>query len=150
MEDIKIGVQILRLLKQIGDIIKNFVAHEYEDYDITGTQGVLMGILSFCGQMKISELSKRMGLSNSTVSGIIDRLERQGLVERKRSEEDRRVVYVDITPVVKEAFEERFNEIERKLNIALGKASDQDLSKIVEGLEILKKILESQDYNNAK
>lgn len=38
-----------------------------------------------------------MGLSNSTVSSLVDRLEGQGLVERIRSDKDRRVVLVQLS-----------------------------------------------------
>ena len=49
------------------------------------------------GKLSLSELSDRIRARNSTVTGIIDRMEREGLVERQRSEEDRRVVHIVLT-----------------------------------------------------
>ncbi|MBN9166488.1 MAG: MarR family transcriptional regulator, partial [Myxococcales bacterium] len=43
------------------------------------------------------ELSERIRAQNSTVTGIIDRMERENLVSRERSKEDRRVVYIKLT-----------------------------------------------------
>jgi DNA-binding MarR family transcriptional regulator/ribosomal protein S18 acetylase RimI-like enzyme len=45
-------------------------------------------------EISLGELAKRVSLSNATVTGIIDRLERRGMVERRRSERDRRQVFV--------------------------------------------------------
>ena len=47
--------------------------------------------------MSLSELSERINAQNSTVTGIIDRMEREGLVVRARSTEDRRVVNIRLT-----------------------------------------------------
>ena len=43
-------------------------------------------------------LAERCGMGGSTVVGIVDRLEAQGLVQRERDREDRRVVRVRVTP----------------------------------------------------
>lgn len=47
--------------------------------------------------MPISLLAERTGSANSTVSGIVDRLEKLGLARRERSEQDRRVILVAAT-----------------------------------------------------
>ena len=49
------------------------------------------------GPVPISALAERTGSANSTVSGIVDRLEKLGLARRQRSETDRRVIYVCAT-----------------------------------------------------
>ena len=49
------------------------------------------------GEMPIGCLAKRINLSNATVTGIADRLESRGLIERRRSETDRRQVLVRLT-----------------------------------------------------
>ena len=45
----------------------------------------------------MSKLSERIRAQNSTVTGIIDRMEQNGLVVRERSKEDRRVVFIRLT-----------------------------------------------------
>lgn len=47
--------------------------------------------------MPISKLAEKTGSANSTISGIVDRLERLGLAKRTRSEVDHRVIYVEGT-----------------------------------------------------
>ena len=43
------------------------------------------------------ELARHMKMGLSSVTGMVDRLAKQGLAERRRTEKDRRIVFVDIT-----------------------------------------------------
>ena len=49
------------------------------------------------GPMMLSDLAKQVDLGDSTVNGIVDRLEAKGWVRRHRSRMDRRKVYVEVT-----------------------------------------------------
>jgi MarR family transcriptional regulator, organic hydroperoxide resistance regulator len=65
--------------------------------DLTGPQLTVVKLLEGIGDLSLSELSERIRAQNSTVTGIIDRMEREGLVTRERSKEDRRVVYIKLS-----------------------------------------------------
>jgi DNA-binding MarR family transcriptional regulator len=65
--------------------------------DLTGPQLTVLKVLEGLGDLSLSELSERIRAQNSTVTGIIDRMEREGLVVRARSTEDRRVVHIQLT-----------------------------------------------------
>lgn len=66
-------------------------------YRITTPQLTVLRELKTAGDLRLSDLSMKINLTNSTVTGIIDRLERAGLVSRQRSTDDRRVILVKIT-----------------------------------------------------
>ncbi len=65
--------------------------------ELTGPQLTVLKVLEGVGDLSLSELSERIRAQNSTVTGIIDRMEREGLVVRARSTEDRRVVHIRLT-----------------------------------------------------
>jgi MarR family transcriptional regulator, organic hydroperoxide resistance regulator len=65
--------------------------------DLTGPQLTVLKVLEGLGDLSLSELSERIRAQNSTVTGIIDRMEREDLVVRARSTEDRRVVHIKLT-----------------------------------------------------
>lgn len=65
--------------------------------DLTGPQLTVLKMLEGVGDLSLSDLSERIRAQNSTVTGIIDRMEREGLVVRARSTEDRRVVHIRLT-----------------------------------------------------
>lgn len=142
MDDISKGLKIIELVKEIMKITKKIARQQFDQFDITAPQGMLLGQLIRHGKMKVSDLSQKMGLSNSTVSGIIDRLEKQGMVQRTRSQEDRRVVYVDVTPEFKDAFEKNFKDMEKRFEEILNRADEKEIETILNGLETLKKVLD--------
>jgi DNA-binding MarR family transcriptional regulator len=65
----------------------------------------------------ISELAKRLHLAQSTVTELVDRTARAGLVRRSTSTDDRRVVYVELTEEGDRRFAEAFRALadERRL-----------------------------------
>lgn len=142
MADMNRGIEVAKLLKQIMVLVKHNNNQTCGKMNLTGPQGMLIGILAHLGAMKISDLSEKMGLSNSTVSGIVDRLEKQGVVERIRSKEDRRVVQVNITSEFKADAKCRYEIIERRLDAIMSEATEEEMNKVFEGLEILKKLID--------
>ncbi len=65
-------------------------------FGVTAAQLSALRVLERFGEMPQSELSERLFLRGSTVSGMVDRLEERGLISRRRSTTDRRLVAVDL------------------------------------------------------
>ncbi len=66
-------------------------------YGVTPTQLSVLKLLQEIGDLSLGSLSKEIKAHNSTVTGIVDRMETAGLVERARSEDDRRVWIIRLT-----------------------------------------------------
>lgn len=66
-------------------------------YGVTPTQLSVLKLLHEIGDLSLGALSREIRAHNSTVTGIVDRMEAAGLVERARSEEDRRVWIIRLT-----------------------------------------------------
>jgi DNA-binding MarR family transcriptional regulator len=64
---------------------------------LTGPQLTVIKLLESFADLSLSSLSERIRAQNSTVTGIIDRMEREGLVRRERSTVDRRVVHIRLS-----------------------------------------------------
>jgi DNA-binding MarR family transcriptional regulator len=65
-------------------------------FGVTAAQLSALRVLERFGEMPQSELSGRLFLRGSTVSGMVDRLEERALITRRRSTTDRRLVAVDL------------------------------------------------------
>ncbi|MDF2891249.1 MAG: transcriptional regulator, MarR family [Clostridia bacterium] len=141
MEEMNNSIRVIRILKNVMETVKHNVHQHFKEMNVTGPQGMLMGTLAHFGEMKVSDLSEKLGLSNSTVSGIIDRLENQGLVERTRSTEDRRVVYVKVTDAFVKNSQERFQKMEKLFETMMSKATPEELDEILQGLDTLQRVL---------
>lgn len=70
---------------------------EARERGLTGPQLSVLKLLEATGDLSLTEISARMSARNSTITGIVDRMERDGLVVRERSAADRRVVLIRAT-----------------------------------------------------
>jgi len=64
---------------------------------VTPTQLSVLKLLQEIGDLSLGSLSKEIRAHNSTVTGIVDRMEAAGLVERARNDADRRVWIIRLT-----------------------------------------------------
>lgn len=64
---------------------------------LTVPQILVLQALDEAGPMQVSELARRVSLSQATVTSMLDRLGRKKLLERSRDARDRRVVTVSLT-----------------------------------------------------
>ena len=88
---------ILRSLRKITRAIDLHSRQLSKEFMLTGPQVVCLRHLQRFGSTLPSVLSKEVSLSQATITGILDRLENQGLVKRQRDERDRRRVNVRLT-----------------------------------------------------
>jgi DNA-binding MarR family transcriptional regulator len=88
-------------------------------------------------------LSRTVGLARSTVSGIIDRLESKGLLERRADSADGRVTRIHSSAVVKRFVAERLPKLSQgPLERALARASRAERAQIGEAIRRLRELLE--------
>jgi len=144
MGTINESIEVARLFQEVMHLFKHNMKKLVCDSGMSAPQGMVIGLLSKNKKMKITELSNHLALSNSTVSGIVDRLEAQEMVVRERSKEDKRVVYVSISPNFEDMHKAFHKQIEKNIQNIMSQGSPEELNKIFEGLDVLKKLLSSQ------
>ena len=93
------------------------------------------------GPQTMSALSRRLMVSNGNVTGVIDRLERVGLVRRAASAEDRRVQYIALTAAGRRRFATMAAAHERWIDGLLGDLGTADGERLVALLERTKRLL---------
>ncbi|MFO7173763.1 MAG: MarR family transcriptional regulator [Bacillota bacterium] len=87
-------------LDRMEELAHRFFRHVQRRLEQTGfslSQYPLLRLLAARGELRVSDLAALLGLSVPGVTGLVDRLARQGLVTRRRDEADRRVVYVALS-----------------------------------------------------
>ena len=77
---------------------KAWVAERLAEFELTPQSAHAMTILSTLGQATMSELAYCLYCDASNATGLVDRLERRGLVAREPSQQDRRAKVVRLTP----------------------------------------------------
>src|SRR5690349_9421641 len=76
---------------------RRLAREECTRHGITATQLNVVKLLQAVGDLSLSELSRRMAATNSTVTGIVDRMVAARLVVREQSADDRRVWKIRLT-----------------------------------------------------
>jgi DNA-binding MarR family transcriptional regulator len=111
--------------------------------NLTGPQQSVMRALVQSDGMSLKELSAQLGLAHSTVSGIVDRLEGRGLVQRRDGETDRRVTRILVTREVREFVRDTMPALSiHPLVEALERADAAQRRAILKGLKTLREVLE--------
>lgn len=130
---------IMRSLRRIQQIIGAQGRRAVERYEVTMPQLLFLRQLGSLGTTTPSAVARRLGVSQATVSGMIDRLEARGHVERSRSARDRRKVMLDLTAQGRALVAEAPLPLQERLADALARRSprwcatiDLVLSEIVE------------------
>jgi DNA-binding MarR family transcriptional regulator len=72
------------------------------------------------GGLGVSALAERFGVAPATATGILDGLERAGMIARGRTERDRRAVTITLTPAGRRALERKRRSIGRRRRALLG------------------------------
>lgn len=108
-------------------------------FGLTGPQLTVIKLLQELGDLSLSSLSERIRAQNSTVTGIIDRMEREGLVKRERSTTDRRVVYIRLSEKGQKLAREIQVEPMEIFRSALTVLSEDDLGHLLRILTKLQK-----------
>ena len=100
----------------------SLMREEIEQYDLTQPQFALLAFLWQKDGLTQTELSEKGQIDRTTIGGLIDRLEKVGLVERRKHPQDRRAYMIHLTG--------RGRELEAPLIACAGRA----LAKITKGL----------------
>jgi DNA-binding MarR family transcriptional regulator len=112
-------------------------APEFLEIDITMPQAKLLYLLGAAGELHMSDLVARLGVSLSTISGLVDRVVDHGLATRREDPADRRQVVVGLTPEG-DAFIDRFRELNaRQMRDLLARLDDDELEQVRLGLAAL-------------
>ncbi len=93
-------VNIEKHLRKVDYIIRLKGREILNDFNMTVPQFTALQILVYNGgELTIGELSQKMALACSTITDLIDRMEKNNLVIRKKDEKDKRVVRIEVLPV---------------------------------------------------
>jgi DNA-binding MarR family transcriptional regulator len=93
------------LLRQAYNLIFRCEDRVFSEYDLTTEQHtVLMAIKNISGPVRITDIARWLDRSVNSVSMIIDRMVKAGLVKRTRDRKDRRTVFVTLTKKAEDAY----------------------------------------------
>ncbi|WP_405027672.1 MarR family winged helix-turn-helix transcriptional regulator [Lentibacillus songyuanensis] len=124
-------------LRYIASIIKRNGRKILANYSITSPQFIALQWLIEEGDLTIGELSKKNGLAFSTTTDLVDRMEKNKLVERVRDANDRRVVRIHVLTKGKTIIKEVIVKRQEYLGEILEHFSQEQMESLNELLALL-------------
>src|SRR5580704_14591804 len=85
------------LIRRLHQLHCALFFEETRGYDITPVQYSLMTALAARGELEQNSLALEIGMERSSVAEVVPRLQRRGLLSRRRSAEDGRVKLIGLT-----------------------------------------------------
>ena len=133
-----------RDLRAIREILRQPLEAEVARGGLTGPQQSAMVALVNTDGLSLKELSAHLGLAHSTTSGIIDRLQKRGLVKREENPDDRRLSRIVVTKEVREFIRDTMPKLSvHPLVAALERVKPGERETIANGLKLLLRALDA-------
>jgi len=126
------------LLPRVGDALQRCFDLVFGKYGISNEQTRLLAMIKYQGPMRPVDIASLLERAPNSMSMLVDRMVKAGLVRRTRDRKDRRAVFVSLTKKGEEAIEPAIPagwEFVKKLVSSL---SYDDQRKLADALETLK------------
>src|SRR5579859_534145 len=97
--------------------------------------------LALHGPQTMSEVAEGLEVTTPAITGLVDKLEKRGLVERARDSQDRRVVRVRLAPQAQRMAEEHLAERRRQMRLVLATLTPEEQHTFIKTLRLLAQTL---------
>lgn len=140
-------IDIEKYLREVDFIIRKKGREILRDFNITGPQFIALQWLIDEGDLTIGDLSKKMSLACSTITDLIDRMEKNQLVTRVKDENDKRIVRVKVKEKSYKLVDEVLLKRRKYLDDKLKDFKEQDKLFLKQNLEKLYIVMSKQTEN---
>lgn len=136
--------ELVYVFRELKRALHQVVSKQAEKEGTTDIQFYVLSALRRNPELGMSELAELLHLGNSTLSGVIDRMEKSGLVDRRRSAADRRAITLHLTKEG-EAAEERISLLYNEAISRLDVIPEADLDHLMETLRLIISLIEEKE-----
>lgn len=136
--------EIMDNIRRVFQVVNEQSKRVEKETGLTGPQVWAIKVIADDSPIRVSDLARKMYLHPATVVGILDRLEKRGLIFRLRSSEDRRVVEVSLTSEGRDLVDNSPEVASNKITHGLESLDADTISVIHNGLERLAIILDAK------
>jgi DNA-binding MarR family transcriptional regulator len=108
-----------------------------ERLGLNATEHKCMDVISRCGLITAGQLAEITGLTTGAITGIIDRLEKAGMVRRERDPNDRRrvILQMTITPEREQQYRDLFEPLARATRALCEEYTNEQLEVLLDFFE---------------
>jgi DNA-binding MarR family transcriptional regulator len=114
------------------------------DFPITPAQFDVLQTLFFQGEKRMSDISRNLGITKSTTTGLVKRLIDAGFIERRRSERDRRSFIIGISSSGKSLIEKVIDRRVEYLRSVMTEISTEQVISLEQIVSLLLEVMDSK------
>jgi len=133
--------QVLAAFERFHHGLMSAHAEEFASVELTMAQAKVIYVVVAGGELSLSEIAQRLGVTMSTASGAVDRLVELGMLSRTAVPTNRRQVSVTATPLGVQTIEQLGELGARQLRAVLDRVADEDLAVVQRAIEILADVM---------
>jgi len=140
---LKLFVVLSKAYRSVADQ----VAEDIQGHGLNTTDFGVMELLYHEGEQPLQKIGERILLASGSITYVVDKLERKGLVKRTPSAKDRRITYASLTAVGEQLLHDIFPEHWKQIEaITAGLTTEEK----IQAIELLKKLglYIEKNYNN--
>jgi MarR family transcriptional regulator, organic hydroperoxide resistance regulator len=126
--------EIMELQRRMSQVIIPYAIKSWRELDVPLAQLKSLLIIAGKGETNFSTLAQDLGVTPGDVTGIIERLVAQGLVNRKSSPEDRRIIWLQATDKGRDLLANLMESQTRHMVHILEYMTLEDLNSLLKGL----------------
>jgi DNA-binding MarR family transcriptional regulator len=135
----------IRLLAECMQGFERLSGEHVRECGLTHAQFDIIATLGNTEGMSYKELGDKTLITKGTMTGVIERLEQKGLVERQRSLDDKRSWFIRLTPQGEQVFREVFPKVIARGGDVFAGYSDDDFAALEKVLSGLKQVISAGD-----
>lgn len=139
--------RVLQSLRRIMRSVSGYSRRLNAESHVTTPQLICLHALRRSGAVTFGQLARAVDISVSTATGIMDRLEDKGLVKRKRSNADRRKVYLELTAAGAAVVTRSPSLLQDRLVAGLARLPESDRAGIAEALERVVSLMDAESLD---
>lgn len=135
--DTERALKLFIVLSRASKVILEESNHLLEEYGLNPSEFGVLELLYHKGQQPIQKIGQKILLRSGSMTYVVDKLERRGLLERVTSLEDKRITYISITLTGKDLIENIFPQHEQHIKELMSGLSAEEQN---QSIELLKKL----------
>lgn len=131
----------IRLLAECMQLFEKASSRNVRAHGFTESQFDIIATLGNTRGMTCKQLGEKTLITKGTLTGVLDRLEQKGLVQRARGDDDKRQLFIQLTPAGEQRFAEVFPQVIENGNQRFADYHEQDFLRLEQELLKLKNSL---------
>lgn len=131
----QVDLKALTVFLRASASVTNMLKKDMQSYGLNPTEFTVMEVLYSKGEQPIQIIGNKVLLASSSITYVIDQLEKKKFVERKVNEKDRRVTLVSLTEQGHAIMEDIFPQHTQVISELYSDLSDDDLNQLRESMK---------------